>query len=392
MTPRGLTGATQVRRLAALAATLIAVVALAACGSSSDDSGGSASGTSDSGGAAASTTSGGDGASAPASLGKITSILPSGPELLPLYYQWAVAQEMGYWRDEGLDVELIGLGAGSASAIQQMVANKGDISVETPAVVFDAAREGYQDDLSIIGNWFYKQGFDLRTYPDSPVQKVEDLEGKKIGVSELAGGEVTLVRAAMAAHGVKDYELVPIGDGSAQTIKALQDRAVDAYSTGERDFIGIEEAGVPMREILIPEWEDLTANVFTVRKDYLQEHRDAVVAYMKGLAKAVVFAYANPEAAVRIAESVQKTRFPHSLVQRWVAQTMRISVPRELVQRREIYAVPPGSLAGFLRFYAGAGQIDADAIDVDSLEDPSLIPAINDFDQAAVEQQARDYR
>lgn len=323
---------------------------------------------------------------------KLTAILPSGPALIPLYYQWAVAQEMGYWEDENLDVELIGVGSGSASAMQQLVAGNGDVSQEGPALVFDAVEEGFGEDITIIGNWLYVEGVDLKTYPDSPVQSIEDLAGKKIGISEMAGQEVTLLEAVLAAHGIEGWEFVPIGDGSAQTIKALQDQSVAAYATAGKDFFAIERE-VELREVVVPEWEELTANVFTAHTSYLEENRDAVVGYMRGLAKATVFSFANPDATVDITTSVQEADFPPELVKPWIIDwTQPITVPEELVESHEIFAVPDGALEKFLAFYRDAGQIADDVeVDIEGMSDASLIADINDFDFEAVEQQARDY-
>jgi NitT/TauT family transport system substrate-binding protein len=355
-------------------AAIAAGALLASCGGDGGD---------EQGGAAQGGTSGGG-------TTKITAILPSGPALLPLYFQWAIAQENGYWEDEGLDVELIGVGSGSASAIQQLVAGKGEVSAESPHVVFDAAEEGFADDIKIIGSWLYAQPFELRTYSDSPVQEIEDLAGEKIGISEAAGGEVSLLKAALTAHGVTDYELVPIGDGSPQTIRALQKQEVAAYSTAAKDFLNIDSAGVKLRKIVIPEWEDLTANVFTARSEFLESNRDAVVGYMRGLAKATVFAHANVDAAIAITKSVQEEGIPEDLVEGWVKQTRDQSVPAQLVADKEIFAVPEGKLDAFLDFYRGAGQIeDSATVDIAAMSDPSLIADINDFDHAAIEEQAK---
>jgi NitT/TauT family transport system substrate-binding protein len=372
-TPRKVRARMTFSKVRATAATIAAGAVLASCGG---DGTTEPSGAAQQGAASGETT-------------KITAILPSGPALLPLYFQWAIAQENGYWEEEGLDVELIGVGSGSASAIQQLVAGNGEVSAESPQVVFDAAEEGFADDVKIIGSWLYAQPFELRTYPDSPVQRIEDLAGEKIGVSEAAGGEVSLLEAALSAHGVTDYEIVPIGDGSPQTIRSLEKQEVAAYSTAAKDFLGIEGAGVELRKVSIPEWEDLTANVFTARSDFLTSNRDAVVGYMRGLAKATVFAHANVDAAIAITKGVQEDGIPEDLVDGWVTQTRDQSVPPELVTAKKIFEVPDGKLEAFLDFYRSAGQIEESAdVDLGAMSDPSLIADINDFDHAAIEQQA----
>lgn len=293
----------------------------------------------------------------------VTLVHPSGPGLIPLYYQSAVAKACGFWEEEGLDVEIIGLDSGSAGAIQQLVAGNGDISNESPQVLFDAIEEGYGEEVRIIGTWLYEQPFSVRTYPDSDIESIEDLAGKTIGISEASGGEVTLLEATLNLYGIDDYEFLPIGDGGAQTIRALDQRQVDAYSTASKDFLGLEAEGVEFKNVAIPEWENLTANVFTVNVDFHERNPDAAAKYLRGLAKATLFSYENVDAAVDITASYQEEGVPDYLVEGWVEQTRDQSVPLELIESGEPFQVPEGALQEFVDFYKQAGAIE-ESVDI----------------------------
>ena len=323
---------------------------------------------------------------------EVTLVHPSGPALIPLYYQSAVAKKLGFWEEEGLDVNIVGLDSGSAGAIQQLVAGNGDISNESPQVVFDAIEEGFGDTIRIIGTWLYEQPFSLRTYPDSDIDSIEDLEGKTIGISEAAGGEVTLLEATLDLYGITDYELLPIGDGGPQTIRALENREVDAYSTAAKDFLGLEAEGVELKLVSIPEWENLTANVFTTRTEFLEENRDAVIGYLRGLAKATLFAFENTEAAVEITASYQEEGVPDYLVEGWVRQTLDQSVPLELIEAGTPFATPLDQLQEFLDFYKQAGAIGEDVnIDLEEYVVEEIAREAGDFDREAIRQLAEDY-
>lgn len=331
-----------------------------------------------------------DGASG--ELVELTVIHPSGPSLIPLYFQSAVATELGFWEEEGLDVNIVGLSSGSAGAIQQLVAGNGDVSNESPQVVFDAIEEGFGDEIRIFGTWLYEQPFSVRTYPDSDIETIEDLAGKTIGVSESAGGEVTLLEATLKSHGITDYKLLPIGDGSPQTIRSLETRSVDAYSTASKDFLGMEAQGIEFKTVSIPEWEDLTANIFTVRTSYLEENHDAVVGYLRGLAKASLFAYENMDAAVEITAKYQEEGMPDFLVKGWVEQTLSQSVPLDLIEAGTPFQVAETELEKFLDFYKQAGAIDEDVdIALDKYIVDDIAKEAGDFDMEAIRELAASY-
>lgn len=322
---------------------------------------------------------------------QLTVIHGSGPSLIPLFFQSIIAIEMGFWEEEGIAVEQIGLGEGSASSTQQLVAGNGDIADPSPQTVFDSIEEGYGDQVRIIGTWLYEQPFSIRTFPDSGIDSVDDLAGKVIGVSNPSGGEVPLLEATLELYGVEDYELLPIGDGSAQTINALQSRSVDAYSTSAKDFLGIVD-DVELVRVSVPEWQDLTANIFVARTDYLSDNRDAVVGYLRGLAKASLFAYENLDAAIEITAEYQEEGIPDYLVEGWVEQTRDQSVSAELIEEGQPFRPAAAQLQAFLDFYQDAGAIAEDVdVDLDRYIDESIANDAGNFDPAAIRQLARDY-
>lgn len=382
-----------VSRTTWLAMSMVLMTVLTACvGGSSGESGDDADGTATDAADVQETET--DAATAGSDdLVGLTVVHPSGPSLIPLYYQSAVAQHLGFWEEEGLDVTIVGLSSGSAGAIQQLVAGNGDISNESPQVVFDAIEEGFGDELRIIGTWLYEQPFSVRTYPDSDIDSIEDLEGKTIGVSESAGGEVTLLEATLKLYNITDYELLPIGDGSPQTIQALENREVDAYSTAAKDFLGIEADGVELKLVTIPEWEDLTANVFTAKTEFLENNREAVVGYLRGLAKATLFAFENTQAAVDITASYQEEGVPDYLVQGWVEQTLDQSVPLDMIEAGTPFQTPRSQLQEFLDFYKQAGAIGEDVeIELGDYMDEDLAGEAGDFDMDAVREFAAEYQ
>lgn len=340
--------------------------------------------------------SGGDEASTSAASGsdpvvKVVNLKPS--PLSPVYYDDAIAIELGFWEDEGLDVETVVLDSGSASAIQQLIAGNGDILTSAgTSVVVEAIEEDFGDDIRIIGSKLYDQPYGLVTFPDSDIESVEDLEGKVVGVSETSGGEVPFLEALFRSHGISDYELVPIGGGEPQTINALENREVDAYSTALKDFLALGYAGLEMRTVEIPEWADLAGSLTVVRTQFLEENRDAVVAFMRGLAKANVFAHENLEAAAELTSNQMDPAPPFDETLDQVRVWLDASMPPELIEEGVPFEADVDGIEAFVDYFREAEMIPADLeIEVDSFLDQSIAADAGEFDLEAVRELARDF-
>jgi ABC-type nitrate/sulfonate/bicarbonate transport system substrate-binding protein len=117
-----------------------------------------------------------------------------------------VAKEYGYFEDEGLDVSFEFL-AGSSALVQQIIAGNVDTGSPAWGAVFNGIVQGH--DLDVYLSWQYKSDFTLATPADSGIKTVADLDGKAVGVSELSGGEVPIVRAVLREAGLTEGEDVP---------------------------------------------------------------------------------------------------------------------------------------------------------------------------------------
>ena len=138
------------------------------------------------------------------------------------YHPFYIAQELGYYKQEGLDVRFEASN-GSGAALRQLIAGNVDAALPSPAAYLNAVAQGH--DLRWIFSYEYANVFTLIVPDKSPIKSVADLKGKSVGVSELSGGEVPLVRAVLRGAGLedgKDVKIVPVGEGSALTIQALQ--------------------------------------------------------------------------------------------------------------------------------------------------------------------------
>jgi len=305
------------------------------------------------------------------------------------YHPFYIADKLGYFAEEGLQVSFQDAG-GSSAAIQQVIAGNADAALPAPSAFLNAVAQGY--DLRWIYSYQYANIFTLAATEASGITTIQDLKGKRVGVSDLAGGEVPLVRAVLEEAGLSqgaDVQLVPVGDGSALTIEALRTGQVDAYSSNLFDIAAIQAQGIGMVTILPQEAQDFPANGVVVSAQMLEDNREKLAGFLRAVAKGVVYAAANDERAFALAADIRPEEFEDKAIARpsWDVARRLKTPPAALEDAR----LGSHYLDGFQAYHdflrQGTEEEGALPVDVDLSKalDVSLIDAANDFDKAAVE-------
>ncbi|WP_134680843.1 ABC transporter substrate-binding protein [Paracoccus ravus] len=171
-----------------------------------------------------------------------------------------VAQEKGFFKDEGLEVEVVAP-ADPADPPKLVAAGKADYAISYQPQLHLQVHEGLP--LTRVGTLIATPLNCLMVKADGPVQKIEDLKGKKIGYS-VSGVEEALVGQILKTAGLamSDVEMVNVNWSLSPALIAGQ---VDATIGGYRNFeltqmrlegaegkcFYIEEHGVPTYDELI---------------------------------------------------------------------------------------------------------------------------------------------
>lgn len=216
---------------------LTLAIALSACGGASSSpasvagSGGSAVAASPSGGSAqAQAASGKPAASvsakpvgAPAAAGGSpgpgTRIVMSFPNVdMGHLHEW-VAQDLGIYRDHGLDVhdELVSNGAAAMAAL---VSGQTTFSTGSSDAI-SAAAQGV--DLVILGVTIPVYSYLLEVPPN--IKSIADLKGAKVGIDSYGSAPDIAVRIALQKAGLdpdKDVSIVPVGNVPTRAAALLQ--------------------------------------------------------------------------------------------------------------------------------------------------------------------------
>jgi len=202
------------------------------------------------------------------------------------------ADDKGYYEDAGLEVNF--LDGGDVASTETIIAGGGaQIGISSNmARLADAIDAGA--DLVAIGAIYQVNPACLMTRPDTTITSAKDLAGLRIGSDESGLNDI---KTLFAVNGLDpDFEGVRVGYDAAP----LFDNQVDAYycySTNQP--IPYEQNGTDFNNVMFADlgYESYAGLIVTTRS-YLDEHRDAVVAFMKATTEGWNDALEDTSAAV----------------------------------------------------------------------------------------------
>jgi NitT/TauT family transport system substrate-binding protein len=133
-----------------------------------------------------------------------------------------VAQERGFFREEGLEVELIVMQA--IQTIQATLGGSTQFASATGSAVASAVRGA---DMRVILAVTDQPSFDLIVQPN--ITSVQQLRGKKIGTGGVGSLAEILARRILIAHKVRPEEVAILATGPSHvTYTALKAKVIDA--------------------------------------------------------------------------------------------------------------------------------------------------------------------
>jgi NitT/TauT family transport system substrate-binding protein len=133
-----------------------------------------------------------------------------------------VAKERGFFREDGLDVELIVMQA--IQTIQATLGNSTQFASATGSAVAAAVRGA---DIRVILAVTDQPSFDLIVQPN--ITSVQQLKGKKIGTGGVGSLAEILARRILIAHHVRPEDVAILATGPSHvTYTALKAKVIDA--------------------------------------------------------------------------------------------------------------------------------------------------------------------
>ena len=147
-----------------------------------------------------------------------------------------IAQEQGYFVDNGLDVIIKDYEAGKLAA-DALLAGEADICTSAGFVLVSNSFE--HDDLRILGTVASAETVELVTRKDSGINQPSDLKGKKIGVTKKSTGEFFLgTFLIFNGLSVRDVEVVDLTPS--EIVDAVANGEIDAGFTWEPNIFEVK--------------------------------------------------------------------------------------------------------------------------------------------------------
>ena len=157
------------------------------------------------------------------------TIAVGGKNLL-YYLPLTVAETLGYFKDEGLDVSIVDF-AGGSRALQAVVGGSADVVSGAFEHTLNMQAKGQPMRAFVLQGRAPQivLGINPKTMPN--FKSVADLKGKKIGVTAPGSSTNVMVNFVLAKAGIKPNEVSIIGVGATQgAVAAMRSGQIDAIS------------------------------------------------------------------------------------------------------------------------------------------------------------------
>ena len=239
------------------------------------------------------------------------------------------AKEIGAYAKHGLDVELVLL-VGAPLAVAALVGG------ETP-IVHTGASAVITSNLSGSGAVLIAGAinrFPYVLFVTDQIKRVEDLKGKKFGVSRIGSADNAAAVTVLDKLGVKESDITYVQAGSiparlaAMQTNALQATLLQAPETLKAKEIGLR-ALVDFTKLDV-EWQQ---NGVAVTRDYIKKKPDTVRRFMRAYVEAIHYNLTNPKGAQKILQKYLAIKDDKAIEESYneivVKLTRRVPYPTE---------------------------------------------------------------
>lgn len=205
-----------------------------------------------------------------------------------------LAQKLGYFEREGLDVQIVVM-RGTPITLQALATESIYVANVGTDGVIGAVDKGL--DLAMIGSLLNNLSMSL--VAAKPYKTFDDLRGKTIGSQTITTGTGFAMRLVLRAHGLeypRDYQILNIG-GVTDRYVALQSGQIAATPLSVPLDIAAKQQGYNVIGYFADDLPTYFFNPYTVKRSWAEKNRPLVVRYMKAIAQTHRWLFDNRDAA-----------------------------------------------------------------------------------------------
>lgn len=315
----------------------------------------------------------------------------------PIIISFIVAEALGYYKEEGLAVELLPLGS-NAAVMASLDQKRIDFGAGVPSFQVPLVAKGERLPAVNYFEYTYPFKWAMAVKPDSPVKRIEDLKGAVIGVSSFGITDYPVGKSMMRLLKLdpeKDVQWLAVGEGVTAG-QALTNGRIGGLFYFDTGFGQIEAAGIKMRYLPLPGNVPKVGGLYiSATRETLEKRRKTSIGFARAVAKANLYTLENPEAAA------------YHYLQLYPESGIRAA---SLEERVKAVAIPVAKRAPLFKSYdrtmTDVGRIAPSEWDdeieflglKDKIKDPTvfytndLVAEINQFDKQAVIEAARRFK
>jgi NitT/TauT family transport system substrate-binding protein len=304
--------------------------------------------------------------------------LPKSMAFYPLF----VGDVLGYFAEEGIEVNLLPSGDIPATVI--VPSGQADIGATTPTNIVQAAAA--EEDFVLVYEYYQHNVVSIVVPADSDVETIADLEGMTVGVTSEGAGDAALARAALQEVGLSpddDVEIVVAGDGGPAVAEALRGGRLDAFSGAINDIVALQVAGIELREITPDSFALYPASSMIVRSGTLEEEADSITRFLRAWSKATYAGMLNRDMVFAIAEDeVPEETGDEEFGRIFLDLAIDLQTPVEGIDA--FGSVRPDAWTVVQEAMVEGGELE-EVFDPSTFLDDSLLADVNDWDRDEVE-------
>ncbi len=210
-----------------------------------------------------------------------------------------VAQEKGYFAEEGLEVEIVEPAEGAVTSL--IAAGKGDFGISYQEDVTYARTAQEPLPIRAIATIIQHNTSGFASFKDKNISRPRDFEGKTYA-GWAAPSEEAVIKAVMAADG-GDFSKLNIVTSDGSGYAALQDKIDIMWFFWAWDGIASQRDGIPVNYIELREFDkrlDYYTPVIIANEDSLANKEELTKKFLRATQRGYAFCIENPEEAAKI--------------------------------------------------------------------------------------------
>ena len=291
----------------------------------------------------------------------MTYLLPA-PATLPAFLPFQLAQKRNYFAANGIAVTFA-TGRGGADVAKQVGVGNADLGGGVGETSMIVRPNGVPiRGVALLGQ---RPLFELVTRKAAEVHAIEDLRGKKIGVTSYQDTGYYALLAVLAAKGIKRTEVQVEQVGQAGITQLMIAQSLDGIMGVPEWSDTIAAAGIPLDLFPIDQIFPAMAQAIMASDDTIKQKPDLVGGCVKAVLRAVRDCIADPAAAAQdfvaaVPQHAGKEAQIERIVRRYVTDVYRTEPPSALGR------FDPERLRTVQEFYV-KNQIVQTAVPIDDL-------------------------